>query len=71
LDHESKGRKRVTTAEMEYLTKTAGYAWTDYKTNKGTVEKLNITSVLDNMQDFRRNWLHQINRMPIVNYREY
>jgi len=25
--------RRVTAAEMKYMRRTAGYAWTDYKTN--------------------------------------
>jgi hypothetical protein len=51
-------------------------AWPDYKTNTGIAKKLNITPVLDKMQDCRRNWIQQSNRMPrnrfskvIKNYR--
>jgi hypothetical protein len=36
------------------MRKTAGYIWRDHKTK---IEKeLNITPVLDKMQDYRRNW---------------
>ena len=71
-----KGRdtRRITTAEMNYMRKTAGCPWTDYKTE--TAKELNITPVLDKIQGYRRKWLQHINRMShnrplmiIKNYR--
>ena len=38
--------RRITAAEMKYM-RTAGYTWTDYKTNGQIVKELKITSVLD------------------------
>jgi len=38
--------------------------WLDYKTIRDAAKKLNITSVLDKMQDYRRNWIQHVNRMP-------
>jgi len=38
--------------------------WLDYKTTRDAVKKLNITSVLDKMQNYRRNWVQHLNRMP-------
>jgi hypothetical protein len=46
------------------MKKTAGYTWTDYKTNAETEKELNITPVLDKIQEHRRNWLQHVNRMP-------
>jgi len=50
--------------------------WPDYKTNTDIAKKLNVTTVLDKMQDYRRNWIQHVNRMPcdrllkiIKNYR--
>ena len=50
---------RITAAEMKYMRKTAGYIWTDYKTNTETEKELNITPVLKKkkIQDYRRNWI--------------
>jgi len=31
---------RITAGEMRYMTKTAGYTWTDYKTNKEIAEEI-------------------------------
>jgi len=32
--------RRITTGEMRYITKTVGYTWTDYKTNKKIAEEI-------------------------------
>jgi hypothetical protein len=36
---------------MKYLRQTAGYSWTDYKTNTEITKELNITPVLDKMKE--------------------
>jgi hypothetical protein len=56
--------QRITAAEMKYKRKTAEYTWTDYNTNKETAKELNITPVLEKIQEYRKNWLQHINRMP-------
>jgi len=35
--------RRITAAEMKYMRKTAGYTWTDYKTNTHITKELKIT----------------------------
>ena len=42
---------RITAADMKYMRKAAGYTQTFYKTNTETVKVLNITPVLDKIQD--------------------
>ena len=54
---EARGTRRITAVEMKYMRKTAEYIWTDYKTNTETAKELNITSVLDKIQKYRRIWL--------------
>ena len=54
--------RRITAAEMKYTRKTTGYTWTDYKTNTEFTNELNITPVLDEILDYRRNYLQHINR---------
>jgi len=46
------------------MRKIAGYTWTDYKTYIGTAKELNITAVLDKIQEQKRNCLQHINKMP-------
>jgi hypothetical protein len=38
--------------------------WTDHKTNTEIAKELNITPVLDKIQDYKRNWIQHVNRMP-------
>jgi hypothetical protein len=61
-----KGRdsRRITAAEMNYMRKTAGYPWTDYKTETQTAKELNITPVLDKTREYTRNRMQRINRTP-------
>jgi len=46
------------------MRKTVGYNWTDYKINTEIAEEINISPVLDKMQEYKRNWLQHINRIP-------
>jgi hypothetical protein len=55
--------KLFAVAEMNYRRKVARYIWTDYKTSREVAKDLDITPVLDKIQESRRNWLQHINRM--------
>ena len=44
--------------------RTAGYIWTDYKTNKQIAKELKITRILDKVLEYNRNWIQHVNRMP-------
>jgi hypothetical protein len=41
-----------------------GYTWTDHKTDTDIAKELNITPVLDNIQEYKSSWLQRINKMP-------
>jgi hypothetical protein len=56
--------RRITAAEMKYMGKTAGYIWTDYKTNAEIAKELKITLILDKLLEYERNWIQHVNRMP-------
>jgi hypothetical protein len=43
--------RKITAAEIKHMRKTAGYTWTDYKTNTETAKELNITPALDKIQE--------------------
>jgi hypothetical protein len=49
---------------MKYIRKTAGSTCTDYKAITEIAKELNITSVLDKIHDYLRNWLKHINKTP-------
>jgi len=55
--------RRITGAEMKHM-RTAGYTWTDYKTNSHIAKELEITPVLDKLLEYKRNWIQHVNRMP-------
>jgi hypothetical protein len=56
--------RRITAAEMKYMRRTAGYIWTDYKTNMQITKELKITPILDKLLEYKRNWIQHVNRMP-------
>jgi hypothetical protein len=43
---------------------TAGYICTDHKTNTETAKELNVTAVLDKIQEYKRNWIKLCYYMP-------
>jgi hypothetical protein len=47
--------RRITTAEMKYMRRTAGYIWTDYKTNVQFAKELKITPIRDKLLEYKRN----------------
>ena len=55
----------MTVSQITCMRKTAGSTGTDYKTNTEIVKELNITPVLDTLQEYSRNWLQHIHRMPL------
>jgi hypothetical protein len=55
--------RRLTSAEMKYVRRTAGYTLKDHKTNTEIEKELNTTPVLDKIQDYKRNWIQHVNRM--------
>jgi hypothetical protein len=60
----AKDDKRVTATEMKYMRRTAGYTWTDYKTNKQIAKELKITQILVKLLEYKINWIQHVNRMP-------
>jgi len=60
----AKDARRITAAEIKYMRRTAGYTWTDHKTNTQIARELKLTPILDKLQEYKRNWIHHVNRMP-------
>ena len=48
---------------MKYMGRTAGYTWTDYKTNTQITKELKITPFLDKLLEYKRKWIQHVNRM--------
>ena len=49
---------------MKLLRSLAGYTFYDYKTNKSIRRELQTDCILDKIDEYRRNWLEHIQRMP-------
>ena len=43
---------------------TAGCMWKDHKTNTDIAKQLVMTTVLDKVQNYKRNRIQHVNRMP-------
>jgi hypothetical protein len=56
--------RRITTVKVNYTRKSAGYTWPDYETNTEIAKELNITPVLEEIQDRGRSWTKHVNRRP-------
>jgi len=57
-------RRRIEAAEMKSLRPLAGYTLYDHKTNDYIRRELRITGILDKIDEYRRNWLPHLQRMP-------
>jgi len=57
-------RRRIEAAEMKLLRPLAGYTLYDHKTNDNIRRKLRITGTLDRIDEYRRNWLSHLQRIP-------
>jgi len=57
-------RGRREAAEMKLLRSLAGYTLYDHKTNDYIRHELRITGILDKIDEYRRNWLSHLQRMP-------
>jgi len=47
---------------MKYMRRTAGYTWTDYKTNAQIAKELKVTPILDKLLEY--SWIQHVNRIP-------
>jgi hypothetical protein len=57
-------RRRIEAAEMKLLRPLAGYALYDHKTNVSIRRELQTDCILDKIDEYRRNWLLHLQRMP-------
>jgi hypothetical protein len=57
-------RRRIEAAEIKLLGPLAGYTPYDHKTNDSIRRELQTDSILDKIDEYRRNWLLHLQRMP-------
>jgi len=51
----SDARRITAAAEMKYMRRTAGYTWTDYRTNTQIAKELKIPPILDKLLEYKRS----------------
>ena len=56
--------RRIIAAEMKYMRRTAGYTWTDYKTNVQIAKGLKIIPIMDKLLEYKKSWIQNLNIMP-------
>ena len=66
-------RRRTEAVEMKLLRPQAGYALCVHKTNDYIRHELQITGILDKIDEYRRNWFQHLqiipqNRIPLKSY---
>jgi hypothetical protein len=57
-------RLRIEAAEMKLSRSTAGHAVNNHKTNDSIRRELQTKCILDKIDEYRRNWLLHLQRMP-------
>jgi len=57
-------RRRTEAAEMKLLRPLAGYTLYDHKTNDSIRRELQTECILDKIDEYRRNWLLHLQKMP-------
>ena len=57
-------KRRIEAAEMKLLRPLANYTLYNHKTNNFVRQELPITSILDKLDEYRKNWLLHLQRMP-------
>jgi hypothetical protein len=57
-------RRLIEAAEIKLLRPLAGHTINDHKTNDSIRRELQIEFILDKIDEYRRNWLLHLQRMP-------
>jgi tRNA U34 5-carboxymethylaminomethyl modifying enzyme MnmG/GidA len=48
---------------MKYMRRTAGYIWTDYRTNTQIAKELKITQIFEKLLEYKKNRIQHVNTM--------
>jgi hypothetical protein len=56
-------RKRLISAEMRFLIRTAGYTRWDHKRNEDILTELQMSQITEFIYQYRKNWKEHVDRM--------
>jgi hypothetical protein len=55
--------QRLTTAEIKFMRRTAGYSLSDRMRNKHILDKTKVTPITEYVNKYRQNWLQHVKRI--------
>jgi hypothetical protein len=58
--------RRLSSAEMRFLRRTAGYTRWDHKRNDDILTELQISQITEFMYQYRKNWKEHVDRIPKI-----
>jgi hypothetical protein len=56
--------RRLISAEMSFLRRTAGYSLWDHKRNEDILTELQISQITGFIHQYRENWKEHVDRIP-------
>jgi hypothetical protein len=56
-------KHRLTTSEIKFFRRRAGYTVMDHKKSEEILQELRMTSILERIKKYKENWLQRISRM--------
>jgi hypothetical protein len=51
-------KTKLTTPEIKFLRKTAGYTLMDHKQNKEIIQELQVAPIINKIQNYKTKWIH-------------
>jgi hypothetical protein len=57
------GKHGLTTSEMKFFSRTAGYRVKDHKKSEEILQELHVTPILERIKKYKESWLQQISRL--------
>jgi hypothetical protein len=58
----------LTTSEMKFLRKTAGYTLMDHKQNEEIIQELRVAPIINKIQNYKTKWMQHVSRMDDQRY---
>jgi hypothetical protein len=61
-------KTRLTTSEMKFLRKTAGYTLMDHKQNEEIIKELQVAPIINKIQNYKTKCIQHVSRMDDQRY---
>jgi hypothetical protein len=64
MDNKRTDERRLISAEMRFLRRTAGYTGWDHKRNEDILTELQMSQITEFIYQYRKNWKELVDRIP-------